>query len=1266
MQTIQDKNTDKNLLVETKTQEVNTKTANFGIDVEKIEDIFKGYDNRNFDEDIIKIDDFGGSQVISEKLKSSNENGISFENQTEINNRILEFGDNKKEGHELPHFCEFVWEAMEDIMLRILTLAAIVQIGIGASPLSHDPSADWVDGLGITFAVVVVVLVGSITNYSKEKKFIQLNDKSKEMMKVTVKRNGKIYQIFEEELLVGDLIKFNYGNILPVDGILVEANDVKIDESSMTGESELCKKETFEKCMLLRQEILSKFQHVPKGKDILPSPLVYSGTLVKEGNGWMITLAIGKYSKKGRIESQITLSNESDDNKTPLETKLENIAEEIGKFGLISSLLTLIALSVRLGITESSNSNNSIPSTNINSTLNSTTNITTIPTSNSSSSLGLANKIIHIFILCVAIIVVAIPEGLPLAVTLSLSFSISKMMEDNNLVRKMQACETMGGANFICTDKTGTLTKNQMTINLIFDGNEKIDNSKPDSTKSSSLYRNKEYFEILKQAMSLNINVEFDNKNEMIISSKTDNAFALFLEGMQENVRDIRNKFFPFGMKDVINFPFNSTRKKMSSIIKNEAFPQGYRIYMKGASEIILKSCSHHIIPNTMTKEIITDEINGIFNDLIKHFANLALRTICIAYKDLSKNEYDDSRLKDSEGKNIIEETGFTMISIIGIRDSLREGVDEAISKCHLGGINVIMVTGDNIDTAVAIAKDCRILKSNDDESKASMLGSVFFEAIGGLICDICKLNSEKCKCPKSIQEAKSKNIEIEKICKHKINNIKKFEDIVSNLKVLARSRPEDKYTLVLGLKELGHVVAVTGDGTNDAPALSKSDVGFSMGIQGTDIAKNASDIIILDDNFGSIVKSVLWGRNIFDNIRKFIKFQLTVNLSAVILVFVCSCISNQTPITTIQMLWINMIMDSLGSLALATEAPYEELLNRKPYSRNESIISNQMWKHIIPQAINLFIIIIILFLFSPKFILEENQTLITQSQYILNCFGKIPGRNVNINENYIISGLSYDWNRDIPRLANATYSACPIFYNASTLYDCFEIYNSQNSETVHMTILFNCFVIYTLMNQINARVLSDDFNIFVRIDKFFILIVLIEIIAQVIIVQFGSLAFQCSKYGLTGHQWGICIGFASTTFIISILIKILPIDKCIESFTKWRSRRVQDAMMDETKKLNEEGGVINTLGVNILKSENNEIVPNKIIPVCNNSNNQVNQASSEYLKVKFPKLSADGLNFKNLESLQSKEQNKIFNLRRSSKSIAYQISCNNLREKKK
>ena len=1118
----------------------------FKISKSEISDLFTEYEKRNFGEDILLLKSIGGTQGLFEKVKSSPE-GLSND-KNEHFRRIQEYDSNLKIKKELPHLCWFVWESLKDCFIRILILCSIIQIIVGLIPaITNDPKHDWIDGLSIMFAVILVVFVTSLTNYLKEKKFRELNTQSDEMSKVTILRNNEIEMRSEEDLLVGDIVKFGYGNIVPADGYLIEGNDIKVDESPLTGESELISKDLIEEC---EKKLEKKKDDKNKNKNMIPSPLIFSGTSIKTGQGSFLVLRVGVNSAKGKIQQKV-IANQEENAKTPLEEKLEEIAEDIGKFGFLASFLTMTALLIRFGITYNSLVGSKSPDDNL-------TKVVTI-------------KIIKIIILCVTIIVVAIPEGLPLAVTLNLAFSVQHMMVDNNLVRKIQACETMGGANYICTDKTGTLTKNIMTVNCFYDGKKIIDFSKNQNGKLNSIeFFNDIYYEFLKNSICNNLQSELDKNDEPKNASKTDLAFIKFFHNFGVNITQIKKKF----NKIEKVFPFNSDRKKMSTIIKTDVFPSGNVIFLKGASEIVLDSCKYSLNKSNDKVEISEIERKHILK-IIKSLADKALRTIGVAFKELSNEEVIKVKIQDDPSNIDIENNDFTLIGIFGIRDTLRDNVDEAIEMCHNAGINVIMVTGDNLDTAIAIAKDCKILNVDSDNSEVltSMIGTDFYKEIEGLECMTCQKDIKLCKCSKTATEAElNGNV----VRKDGIKNMVRFKEIAKNLKVLARSRPEDKYTLVTGLKQLGYVVAVTGDGTNDAEALSKSDVGFAMGIQGTDIAKEASDIILLDDNFSNIVKAVLWGRNIFDNIRKFIQFQLTVNICGVGIVFVCCCIGNETPISSIQMLWINLIMDSLGSIALSTESPDNNLLKRKPYSRSEYIINNLMWKHLIFQSLFQFIILIILYTSGQNFIYEDNVDRLNITQTIMSCYGIIPGTNISTVQNRykILSGKSIDWSIS-QKIVNM--SACIDYSNFSNLNLAFGHYISTNGATCHMTIIFNTFVFYTIFNQINSRILNDDFNIFKNLHHniYFIVIIFTECVLQVIIITFGSTSFNVCNNGLTASQWGICIGFSLVTFLVSIIAKLLPLERCFENI-KFFIKRI--CCCRKTNKVEIEDIIVNDL----------------------------------------------------------------------------------------
>jgi magnesium-transporting ATPase (P-type) len=874
----------------------------------------------------------------------------------------------------------------------VLIICAVVQTTLQTLFGDH-PSKDWIDGLAIIFAIVVVVLVGSINNYIKEKEFREFQRSVNSDRKVNIIRYSEDKEIKEADLLVGDLMKLEEGMTIPVDCLLVSGSNVSIDESAMTGEIDPVEKAHFAECMKQRQLFLQKYPDYlgsinETSHNKIKSPVIPSGTLVTSGNGLALVIAVGPNSERGKIIATIE-ANQDEDESTPLQEKLVDVAEAIGKLGLLCAVITSLAMAIKVFLMFRE-------------------------TQFTSSD---AHLITRIFIIGVVVVVVAIPEGLPLAVTITLALSIKKMLKDKNLVRRLDACETMGGANYICTDKTGTLTKNEMNIVRIHDCvNDKNleDTCAEEFTGEYSKYFTEKKWNLIKQSFACNSATEITSDGKETSTFKTDLTFTKLLAKLGENVKDLRSQFIKPIDGEIPRIAFSSKRKRMSTILTSKHFTTKYRLYIKGASEIILNSCKKFIDENGNLVELNKtkrDEFTGV----ITRYAKKTLRTICICYKDITEEEARNwnYRMDVLDENNMmkevypIEEENLNLIAIVGIRDILKEGVKEAVVKCQNSGITVIMVTGDNIDTAFAIAKECYIAH---DESEA-ILGERFMEKIGGVVCENCypvneylsryeemvkvseEANKKKnykilqsglaynCNCYRTKEEAimkiKSKLKEevlsedpdkyaeivrdadkkeefdnelqekaekiIEesniKIRKDVIPNMEKFKTLIDKKRVIARSMPHHKYALVLGLKELDNVVAVTGDGTNDAPALSKADVGFSMG-KGTDIAKEASDIIIVDDNFSSIINAIKWGRNVYDNIRRFLQFQLTVNVVACLLVFIGVCAGSESPLSAVQMLWLNMIMDSLGSLALATEEPTEELLERAPYKRDDFIIN--------------------------------------------------------------------------------------------------------------------------------------------------------------------------------------------------------------------------------------------------------------------------------------------------------------------------------------
>jgi len=1191
-----------------------SETKDFKITFMQIDKIFESYMKGKRDMEVEEIKVHGGPEGLVEILKTDGKKGLSGPLRegkiipTDEVSRIKEFSDNLKIEAPLKTCCEHALDALKDLMLQLLIVAAIVQIILGSIPaISEDPSKEWVEGFSILVAVTVVVSVGSITNYTKEKAFKDLNKKTQDELEVSLIRNGENKIFHPNDILVGDILNFSSGKTLAVDGILLVGNTVEMDESPLTGESNRMKKIVFSEILKEYDELNASDSNLEK----LSSSLIFSGTKCVKGNGEMLVLRVGKNSEIGKIEGRIA----AEDGNNTLEEKLDKLAGDIGKFGMLAAIITLVALLIRFGVGYSSskakynayfeakaNNTNSSSFLNIsNSSLN-ISNTAFDPNAPEDPSITVGHYILRIILLCVAIIVVAIPEGLPLAVTLSLAFAIAKMQKQQNLVRSMTSCETMGSANYVCTDKTGTLTQNLMKIEKFYnleDGKRMEDysvGSKNDPKICLVQGRtDSEYQKLVEQAIAINITIGYEIKNgkrELLKDcNPTDKSFYDFYqERLKLDLFESQDNFFA-DSQNYRKFPFTSESKCMTTILRNTSFgTSDWRVFLKGGPDVVLTKTKYIFNKETNKPEPLTEEKLNKINQCVNDFASDSLRTIALGYKDVDNATFENSekeRTNDSDS-NLIRDD-FVLLAIVGIKDPLKDGVGEAVKNCKISGITVIMVTGDNIITARAIAEECGIIdkfqgeilknellkeenkrktKSTEviEKSNIALIGPDFSSQVG-LICEneVCKkptqnLSNDKngdvshielCKCFTSEHEkanAIKKNqddneLNDRPVRKEQIANLSQFEKIIKNLRIIARAQPIDKYILVLGLKSLGNVVAVTGDGTNDAQALSKADVGFAMGKAGTDIAKDASDIILLDDNFASIITAVKYGRNIFDCIRKFIQFQLTVNLCACLLVFITACIGNETPLTAIQMLWVNLIMDSLGSLALATEPPNEKkLLGRKPYGRKEYIVNRTMWKHIIGQSMVQLGLMLFLYLYAPQFIRESEPVRIAEADLLKLCFGKYPGRAPDSDGYFILDGSINAWETSATLLPNNGVELCGTSYGAKTnLYTAFTHYEKSNGNTSHMTIIFNTFVLYTLFNQLNSRIIDDSFNIFLDLHKnlYFIAIEIAEFGLHAILIQFSGNLFKCTRRGLTSYQWGICIGFGSITFLVNNILKL-------------------------------------------------------------------------------------------------------------------------------
>ncbi|XP_072237990.1 plasma membrane calcium-transporting ATPase 2 isoform X4 [Leuresthes tenuis] len=1045
-------------------------------------------------EAVVKLqEDYGGVEGLCKRLKTSPTEGLE-DVQSDLDKRKEIFGQNLIPPKKPKTFLQLVWEALQDVTLIILEIAALISLGLSfyhppgessgescgtaAAGVEDEGEADagWIEGAAILLSVVCVVLVTAFNDWSKEKQFRGLQSRIEQEQKFQVVRGSQVIQLPVADILVGDIAQIKYGDLLPADGVLIQGNDLKIDESSLTGESD----------------------HVKKSAD--KDPMLLSGTHVMEGSGRMVVTAVGvnsqtgiiftllgagveeeeKKEKKGEAmedghqntdcshppihpiatiatdgaaginapgsaslingkmqdgnmeSNQIKVKKqdgaaamemqplksaeggEADEKekkkvsapkkeKSVLQGKLTKLAVQIGKAGLLMSAVTVIILVLYFAI------DNFVMKKR--------------PWMPECTPIYI-QYFVKFFIIGVTVLVVAVPEGLPLAVTISLAYSVKKMMKDNNLVRHLDACETMGNATAICSDKTGTLTTNRMTAVQCYIGDVHYKEiPEPGVLPPKSL-------DLLVNAIAINsayttkiLPPDKEGGLPKQVGNKTECGLLGLVLDLKRDYQPIRNQIPEEKLYKV--YTFNSVRKSMSTVIK---LPDGsFRMYSKGASEIVLKKCNYVLNEVGETRVFRPRDKDEMVKKVIEPMACDGLRTICVGYRDFPGNpepNWDDEN-------NILND--LTAICVVGIEDPVRPEVPNAIQKCQRAGITVRMVTGDNINTARAIAIKCGIIHPGED-----------FLCIDGKEFNR-RIRNEKGE------------VEQERIDK-----------VWPKLRVLARSSPTDKHTLVKGIidstvVDQRQVVAVTGDGTNDGPALKKADVGFAMGIAGTDVAKEASDIILTDDNFSSIVKAVMWGRNVYDSISKFLQFQLTVNVVAVIVAFTGACITQDSPLKAVQMLWVNLIMDTFASLALATEPPTESLLRRKPYGRNKPLISSTMTKNILGHGVYQLVIIFTL-LFAGEQIFDIDN-----------------GRNAPLH--------------------------------------------SPPSE--HYTIIFNTFVMMQLFNEINARKIHGERNVFDGIfrNPIFCSIVFGTFAVQIVIVQFGGKPFSCQPLDLEKWMWCVFLG---------------------------------------------------------------------------------------------------------------------------------------------
>jgi len=1032
--------------------------------------------------------ELGGLYGLSYRLRSSLGHGL-------IDDEQIDDYKLRKELYGTNHLplppCDPIWhhvlEALGDPMLIILIIAGCVSVVTGS--LQHAAEGGYIEGLAILFSVAVVVFVGSFTNWNQQRSFLRLASTLKGA-KITILRHGTQNVYNQDDIFVGDIIFLNPGAMIPADGVLIDNTTIRVNESALTGESD----------------------EIVKNKD---DPFMSAGTELADGSCSMLVTATGINSTKGKLMKSLAQNQ----GPTNLQVRLAQIAKLSGYIGLFCAVITFVALVIRWIIS-----------------------IQTHKFDDEGELMtykGSWNKIIDYFIISVTIIVLAVPEGLPLAITISLSYSMSKMREDQNLVKVLSACETMGNVTAICSDKTGTLTQNKMKIvSMALGGKfwghqaDRKEISEPvhqlliDSIICNSDRR------VAQEDMDFSIQPE-DWKWQGD-GGATETALLSWLSRYHvpsrqaKNIMELRTQererilaFYPF-----------SSAKKYSSVLMvppGSEDQKNCRRYYKGAADRVIKSCTSMIgldgqvhkigtlkLPCCQTEGCKRDamcgpsatelvqcdqhrssqqyafdaicrfEKAGVFCNrwavmgtssekqalyccepahhpvnadmllldqhplkLMGNLTRSGLRCIAFAYVDDIAVEIKDGQLIDPTDS---EESNFTLIGFVGIKDPLRLETKDAVATCQQAGIVVRMVTGDNIDTARFIAQDCGIITH---PRHVALEGVDFRQALAD-------------------QEAyKAKTGE----------NNPDFLKLVTDLRVMARCHPEDKLELVRFLKnELNYQVAVTGDGSNDSLALKESHVGLAMGIAGTDVAKAAADIIILDDNFSSIVRSVIWGRCVFDNIRKFLQFQCAVNLCALTFVLVSAIIDGQEPLKPVQLLWVNLIMDSVGALGLGTESPKPTLLARKPYRPDGPLISFFMWKNIIGQALcQLAILLMILY---------------QGSEWGGAQFWGTPGQ-----DNY--------------------------------------------NKKLHYTLIFNVFVWFQICNEISSRKVNPgEFNILSGfMDTYwFCAIILASIGMQALMVEvLGSFA---STVSLPWKLWVISVVLGLSQFVTGFILRLIPSPK--------------------------------------------------------------------------------------------------------------------------
>ncbi len=777
---------------------------------------------------------------VLEALGVDGEFGLRDE---QASTRIKEYGENEFTKHKQASLWEELWDAISEQMMVILLIASGVSLVVG----------EYQDGLGILIAVSIGIIIGLVTE-GRSKKAAEALAKITEDIETKVIRNGQVIEINKSKLVPGDIIIVEMGDMIPADGRLIESYDLKVREDMLTGEADEAKKQDK---IVGMETIKSKKGEIVQ--DPIPAKqtnMLFAGTLVSYGRGKMVVTSTGDNTQMGNIAKNLSGRNVD----TPLQIKLGNLGAAISKISTFIAGLLFVYMSGNMIVDR------------------------TLRLSFS----GFRNFLLSIqplnavFIVCVALIVAAVPEGLPTMVNMTLAITMQKMAKINALVTKKEACETIGAISVICSDKTGTLTQNKMKVQKVYTSGKFA----TETLIEEGYLDNGGYF-VDNCIINSTADIQKEGDDYHYLGSATECALLLLHEKVNYRARRQQNQI-------VRQTPFTSERKRMSTIIKKD---EEYVLLVKGAPEIIIDMCSYEYLNGVVIRcpeqrrEAILKEIQGLQED--------AMRTMAFAYRvfPAKKNIHNYAGLEED----------LVFVGFVGIQDPLREGVKEAVYIAKGAGISTKMLTGDNIYTAIAIGQQLGIINERE-------------RAVEAIYID--QLTDEE------------------------------LSDEINYISIVARSKPETKMRIVEALQAQGEVVAVTGDGINDAPALTKADVGIAMGIAGTEVSKSAADIVLVDDSFGTIIQAVKWGRGIYQNFQRFIQFQITVNIVAFLIAIISQIGDYQMPFTTIQLLWVNIIMDGPPALALGLEPVRAAVLKNKPISKDANIITKSMLVNMISNSL--------------------------------------------------------------------------------------------------------------------------------------------------------------------------------------------------------------------------------------------------------------------------------------------------------------------------